>query len=139
MRTMARRVAALLMATAAMALAACTGTQFEPPDVQGAPLMVAVDGKPLLLVLTKQEERRVLRIGGGSRSSSTEPRDTLFHFDLRAYAPVSQPCRVGPCWPRRLTSTIATRLSRPVWPACSAASQIEPSASSLSPQSTQTR
>lgn len=100
MRTMARRVAALLMATAAMALAACTGTQFEPPDVQGAPLMVAVDGKPLLLVLTKQEERRVLRIGGGSRSSSTERRDTLFHFDLRAY----EPATATPLWRARLVT-----------------------------------
>ena len=67
MRVMIRRVAALLMATAALALVACSGTQFEPPELQGAPLMAAVDGKPLLLVLTKQEERRVRRTSGSRR------------------------------------------------------------------------
>lgn len=100
MTRMARRVAAPLMAIAALALAACTGTRFEPPEVQGAPLMAAVDGKPLLLVLTKQEERRVLRIGGGGRSSSTERRDTLFHFDLRAY----EPATATPLWRARLAT-----------------------------------
>ena len=100
MREMARRVAAPLMAIAVLALVACTGTQFEPPDVQGAPLMVAVDGKPLLLVLTKQEERRVRLIGGGRNSSATERRDTLFHFDLRAY----EPATATPLWRARLVT-----------------------------------
>lgn len=100
MREMVRRMATPLMAIAVLALAACSGTQFEPPDVQGAPLMVAVDGKPLLLVLTKQEERRVLRTGGGRNSSSTERRDTLFHFDLRAY----EPATATPLWRARLVT-----------------------------------
>lgn len=94
-----RRMHALLLIVASLALAAC-GTHFEPPDVQGAPLMAAVDGKPLLLVLTKQEERRVTRIGGGRSSNSTERRDTLFHFDLRAYEPVT----ATPLWRARLVT-----------------------------------
>ena len=57
----------------------------------------------------------------------------------RAYAAVSQPCRVGPRWPSRFTSMITVRLSSPVQAACSNASQIDPSASSLSPHRTQTR
>ncbi len=100
MTGMARRLAATLMAIAALALAACTGTTFEPPDVQGSPLMVAVDGKPLLLVLTKQEERRVFRTGGGRRSQSTERLDTYFHFDLRAYDPAT----ATPLWRARLAT-----------------------------------
>lgn len=100
MSVLIRRVAAALMAVTALALAACSGTQFEPPDVQGAPLMVAVDGQPLLLVLTKQEERRVSRIGGGRHSSATERRDTLFHFDLRAYEPTT----ATPLWRARLVT-----------------------------------
>jgi hypothetical protein len=100
MREVLSRLAAPVMALAALALVACSGTQFEPPDLQGAPLMAAVDGKPLLLVLTKQEERRVSRIGGGRSSSATERRDTLFHFDLRAYEPTT----ATPLWRARLVS-----------------------------------
>ena len=100
MRETIRRVLAPLMTLAALALAACSGTRFEPPEVQGPPLMVAVDGKPLLLVLTKQEERRVRRTSGGRNSSSTERRDTLFHFDLRAYEPLT----ATPLWRARLVT-----------------------------------
>ena len=100
LRAIVRRAAALGVAAAALALMACSGTRFEPPEVQGGPLMVAVDGKPLLLVLTKQEERRVSRIGGGRNSSSTERRDTLFHFDLRAY----EPATATPLWRARLVT-----------------------------------
>jgi hypothetical protein len=100
MRRMIRRVAALWVAVGALALVACSGTQFDPPEVQGAPLMAAVDGKPLLLVLTKQEERRVRRTSGGRHSSSTERRDSLFHFDLRAYEPTT----ATPLWRARLVT-----------------------------------
>ena len=100
MKGMIHRLVAPLMAIAALALVACSGTQFEPPEVQGAPLMAAVDGKPLLLVLTKQEESRVTRIGGSRHSSATERRDSLFHFDLRAYEPTT----ATPLWRARLVT-----------------------------------
>ena len=57
----------------------------------------------------------------------------------RRYASRSQPCIVSPVWPSRLTSMIAVRLSRPLWPAASKASHIEPSAISESPHRHQTR
>ncbi len=100
MNTPVRRLAALWLLFAALVLAGCSGTQFTPPDVQGAPLMASVDGKPLLLVLTKQEERRVSRTSGGRHSSGTERRDTLFHFDLRAY----EPATATPLWRARLVT-----------------------------------
>ena len=84
----------------ALTLAACGGTRFEPPEVQGAPLMAAVDGQPLLLVLTKQEERRDVRVGTGRYTSSTTRTDTLFHFDLRAYDPKN----ATPKWRARLVT-----------------------------------
>src|SRR3954463_6252911 len=46
---------------------------------------------------------------------------------------------VSRVWPRRLTSMIATMLSRPSQPACWKASHIEPSAISESPHRHQTR
>lgn len=100
MRARVRRLMAIWMSVLALALVACSGTVFDPPEPQGAALMVAVDGKPLLLVLTKQEERRITRTGGGRHSSSTERRDTLFHFDLRAYEPKT----ATPLWRARLLS-----------------------------------
>lgn len=84
----------------ALTLAACGGTRFEPPEVQGAPLMAAVDEQPLLLVLTKQEERREVRVGTGRYSSSSTRTDTLFHFDLRAYDPRT----ATPKWRARLVT-----------------------------------
>ena len=56
----------------------------------------------------------------------------------RVYDERSQPCIVSPRWPSRLMSRIAIRLSSPANAACSNASHIEPSASSLSPQRHQT-
>lgn len=110
MRQALRRAAAPLMAIAALALAACSGTRFEPPEIQGAPLMAAVDGKPLLLVLTKQEETRVRRTSGSRNSSSTERRDALFHFDLRAY----EPATATPLWRARLVTFNDPKMSTAV-------------------------
>src|SRR5215510_12608039 len=56
-----------------------------------------------------------------------------------AYESRSQPCIVSPRWPSRFTSMTAIRLSSFSCQACSNASHIEPSAISLSPQSTHTR
>jgi len=57
----------------------------------------------------------------------------------REYALRSQPCIVSPRWPSRLTSTITTRPGSRCLPACSTASQIEPSAISESPHSDHAR
>ena len=67
-----------------------------------------------------------------SRSSRTLPRG-------RRTCRGPSPTIVSPRWPSRLTSMIAVRLSSPKCAACSNASHIEPSAISLSPQSTHTR
>lgn len=90
----------LLLALAALLLAACGRTEFLPPDVQGAPLMASVEKKPVLLVLTKQEERRVSRRVPGRYGSSNQNRNTLFHFDLRAYDPAT----ATPLWRARLVT-----------------------------------
>jgi hypothetical protein len=93
-------ISAALLTLAALLLAACARTEFMPPDVQGAPLMAAVDGKPVLLVLTRQEERRVARTWAGRWGWSTENRYLLFHFDLRAYDPTT----ATPLWRARLVT-----------------------------------
>ena len=97
---MLRPFALLFSLAAAVLLAGCSGTRFEPPEIQGWPLMVELDGKPVLLALVKQEEVREVRFGGGRRSSSTTRRDTYFHFELRAYDPAT----ATPLWRRRVLS-----------------------------------
>lgn len=82
----------------ALLLGACTRSRYEPPQVEGMPLMVEVDGAPVLWVLTKSEEVREVRIGGGRRSASSTRTDTYYHFDLRAYDPAT----TKPLWRRRL-------------------------------------
>jgi len=54
-------------------------------------------------------------------------------FTRAAYASTFHSSSVGPRWPSRLMSKIAVKFDRPSWPAWSRPSQIEPSASSLSP------
>jgi two-component system phosphate regulon sensor histidine kinase PhoR len=76
-------------------------------------------------------------VGIARRQSATVGRPFL--YVAVPGGPGAVPHIVGPPWPSPLTSTIATRLSSPSWPARSNASHIEPSASSPSPQSTHTR
>lgn len=92
------RLHAFVVAAAVLLLAACSGTRFGEPQLMGAPAMIAVDGKPVLWVLTKQEEIRETRIGGGRRSSATTRKDTYYHFEVRAYDPAT----ATPLWRQRL-------------------------------------
>lgn len=82
-----------------LALAGCSGSVFDPPDVQGPAAMVSVKGEPRLWVLTKQEEERHVSVGSSRRSSTTRF-DTYFHFDLKAFDPVT----ARPVWTQRLLS-----------------------------------
>jgi hypothetical protein len=83
----------------ALLLAACQRqSYFEPPEVQGYPLMVADGDAPRLFVLVKQEEQREYRFSGGARRNSGSRIDTYFHFELRVYDPLT----AKPLWRRRL-------------------------------------
>ena len=80
-------------------LGGCSSSQFELPEVEAAPLMVSDAGQARLWVLTKQEESRTVGVSsGGGRSSMRWRRDTLFHFQVQAFDPVT----ARPLWSRRL-------------------------------------
>jgi hypothetical protein len=49
--------------------------------------MVYEAGNPRLWVLTKQEERQQVSVGGSRRSTGGTRNDTLFHFDIQAFDP----------------------------------------------------
>jgi hypothetical protein len=71
-------------------LAGCSRSHFETPDVQGPAAMVDDGGRPLLWVLSKQEEVRQVGVGGGgSRSTPYWRSDTFFHFDVEAFDPLA--------------------------------------------------
>ncbi|MEO6155188.1 MAG: PA2928 family protein [Thermomonas sp.] len=73
-----------------MTAAGCSSTTFEAAEVKGAPAMVDDAGQPRLWVLSKQEERRQIAVGGVSRRTSTDWRtDTFFHFSVQAIDPIS--------------------------------------------------
>lgn len=96
--TVIQRVLHVLALCAFAALAACGGTYFEDPDMQGPPAMVRDSGTPRLWVLTKQEEVRESRLGRGRNSTSRS--DTYFHFDVQAFDPVS----ARPLWKSRIVT-----------------------------------
>ena len=81
---------------AALLLAGCGSSTFDPPEVHGEPLMVAGDGAPRLWVLTKVEESR--QVGVGTRSSRRWRTDIYYHFELQAFDPAT----ARPLWKRRL-------------------------------------
>ena len=83
----------------ALTLCACSHSQFEPPQVQGHPAMVDDGGQKRLWVLAKQEEARLVGVGGGgNRSSTTWRSDTFFHFTVSAF----DPSTARPSWTQRL-------------------------------------
>ncbi len=94
--TMGRRLAAAAALGVLGILAGC-GKHVGPPEMQSAPVMVDDAGAPRLWVLTKREESEQVNVGGSSRATSTRT-DTLFHFDLLAFDPVT----VRPLWNKRL-------------------------------------
>lgn len=79
-------------------LTACSSSHLLPPETQGAPAMVDDGGQPRFWVLSKQEEERQVAVGGGSRRGSGWREDTFFHFDVKAFDPVS----AKPLWTKRL-------------------------------------
>ena len=88
-----------LAAFALVLLAACSGSDFEPPGVEGRPLMVSDAGQPRLWILTKQRESRSVGVGGGGRGSTMRWRqDTFFHFRVQAFDPAT----ARPLWSQRL-------------------------------------
>lgn len=88
-------LAPLLLALFALALAGCSRSTFEPRELHGPPAMVAHDGQPELWVLSRQEERRMVGIGSGRRSSGWRT-DTYFHFRVQAFDPAA----ARPLWER---------------------------------------
>jgi hypothetical protein len=89
----------VLLAGLAGLLAACTRSNLEPPDVQGAPAMVDDGGQPRLWIVSKQEEWKQIAVGGASSRNRTDWRtDTFFHFRVQAFDPVT----ARPLWQRTL-------------------------------------
>ena len=93
------RVLPVFFAAALLCLASCNSSQLLPPESQGPPAMVDDGGTPRLWVLSKQEEERQVAIGGGGRRSTGGWReDTYFHFDVKAFDPIT----ARPLWSKRL-------------------------------------
>ena len=66
-------------------LDSCSKMLSRPPERVGPPALVMRDSKPRLWLFVKQEEDRVLSVGGGRRNTGTTIIETLYHFDLQAH------------------------------------------------------
>ena len=66
-------------------LGSCSKMLRRPPERVGPPALVMHDSEPRLWLFVKQEEDRVLSVGGGRRNSGTTIIETLYHFDLQAH------------------------------------------------------
>jgi len=86
LHTVIARTAALL---APLLLAACMTSTFDPPEREGAPALVRDAGTPRLWLATKQEEQRMIRVGGGSRSVGTWKTVSYYHFAIEAHDPAT--------------------------------------------------
>src|SRR5688500_2246056 len=91
-------VLAGLFAGVLLLLAGCDGSHFEPPEIQGPPLMVDDGGQARLFLVTKQEEERMVSVGGSRRSTGSWRTDTYYHFAVQAFDPVT----ARPLWKQRL-------------------------------------
>ena len=74
-----------VLAAALLLLVGCTSSHLEPTQVQGPPAMVDDGGTPRLWVLTKQEEKRQVGVGGGGRNRLDWRTYTFFHFGVQAF------------------------------------------------------
>ncbi len=83
-----------------LAIAGCTSSHLEPPEIQGPIAMVKDGSASRVWVLSKQEEVHTVSVGGGSRQTGTTRDDTYFHFDLKAYDPIT----TRPLWTRHLVT-----------------------------------
>jgi hypothetical protein len=90
--------AAILLAL--VLLAACTRSTFDPPQREGAPALVRDANTPRLWLATKQEEERMIHVGGGSRSIGRWKTESWYHFAIEAHDPAT----VERLWKRRLRS-----------------------------------
>ena len=88
------------IASLLIAIAGCTNSHLKPPEVAGPIALVDAAGTPRLWVLTKQEEVRTVSVGVSSRSSGGTRDDTFFHFDIKAFDPVT----ARPAWTKRLVT-----------------------------------
>lgn len=66
-------------------LDSCSKMLSRPPERVGPPALVMHDSEPRLWLFVKQEEDRVLSVGGGRRNTGTTIIETLYHFDLQAH------------------------------------------------------
>ncbi len=66
-------------------LESCSKMLSRPPERVGPPALVMQDSEPRLWLLVKQEEDRVLSVGGGRRNAGTTIIEALYHFDLQAH------------------------------------------------------
>src|SRR5690349_7776286 len=85
---MRTRVVGLLVCLL-LGAAGCSRSSLEPPEMQGPAAMVESGGAPRLWLLTKQEEQRMISVGGGRRTAGSWPTDTFFHFAVEAIDPVT--------------------------------------------------
>ena len=81
------KIIAGIMGAALLVVVFWPGLQstFEAPRREGPPALIAGANAPLLWLLTRQEEERSRRIGGGSRSSGRWVTETYQHFHLQAF------------------------------------------------------
>jgi len=66
-------------------LDSCSKMLSRPPERVGPPALVMHDSEPRLWLFLKQEEDRVLSVGGGRHNTGTTIIETLYHFDLQAH------------------------------------------------------
>jgi hypothetical protein len=84
-----RALARLAISGGFALLAACTSSHFDPLQREGAPALVRDAGTPRLWLATKQEEERMIRVGGGSRSVGSWKTESWYHFAIEAHDPAT--------------------------------------------------
>lgn len=84
------RVSRTFLMVLALALAAsCTRSTFDAPRREGAPALVRDGDARRLWLATKQEEERMIHVGGGSRSIGSWKTVSYYHFAIEAHDPAT--------------------------------------------------